>query len=171
MKMLTPSEWFGGRCPENIGSDLNELGVAKALGVVQDRDHLRPDPDDRDAARRGLGHSLELRKLGKEQLAGVGKLETGPDVAKPPQAASHVTPEFEVYVSLAGLIDPAAEVKRLEKQLAEKKKSLQATEAKLNNENFTSRAPADVVQQQREQVAELGKQIAAIETNIRELQP
>ena len=44
------------------------------------------------------------------QLAGVGKLECGPDVAKPSQAASHVTPEFEVYVSLKGLIDPAAEI-------------------------------------------------------------
>ena len=41
------------------------------------------------------------------------------------QAATHVTPEFEAYVSLAGLIDAAAEIERLEKQLAEKRKHLQ----------------------------------------------
>ena len=102
-------------------------------------------------------------------LAGVGTLEAGPAVAKPKQAASQVTPEFEAYVSLAGLIDPAAEVKRLEKQLADKRKQLDGTRGKLANEGFVSRAPAEVVAQQREQVIELEKQIASIEETIREL--
>jgi valyl-tRNA synthetase len=102
-------------------------------------------------------------------LAGVGKLETGPTVAKPKQAASQVTPEFEAYVSLAGLIDPAAEVKRLEKQLVDKRKQLDGTRGKLSNEGFVARAPAEVVAQQREQVVELEKQIASIEETIREL--
>ena len=102
-------------------------------------------------------------------LAGVATLTTGPAVVKPPQAASHVTPDFEVYVSLKGLIDVAAELKRLEKQLAEKRKFAQALEAKLANEAFVSRAPADVVQQQREQLADLHKQIATMEANLREL--
>jgi valyl-tRNA synthetase len=102
-------------------------------------------------------------------LAGVGKFETGPNVAKPKQAASQVTPEFEAYVSLVGLIDPAAEVKRLEKQLADKRKQLDGTKGKLANEGFVARAPAEVVAQQRELVAELGKQIASIEETIRDL--
>src|SRR6059058_4357699 len=38
-------------------------------------------------------------------LAGAGRLEIGAAVAKPPQAATHVHPDFEAYVSLAGLID------------------------------------------------------------------
>jgi valyl-tRNA synthetase len=103
------------------------------------------------------------------QLAGIGKLDCGASVAKPPQAASHVTPEFEVYVSLKGLIDPAAEVKRLEKQLADKRKQLAGAEAKLQNENFVKNAPPEVVEQQRASVADLQKQIAAIEMNISDL--
>jgi valyl-tRNA synthetase len=102
-------------------------------------------------------------------LAGVGKLEAGPDVRKPPQAASHVDPAFEVYVSLAGLIDVAAEVKRLEKQFAEKQKFLKSIEAKLANENFVKNAPADIVQKQREQVEDLKKQIQTIECNLAEM--
>jgi valyl-tRNA synthetase len=102
-------------------------------------------------------------------LAGVGQLELGADVAKPPQAASHVHGDFEVYVSLQGLIDVAAESKRLEKQLAEKRKHLQGTQAKLDNPSFRDRAPADVVQQQRDAVADLQKQIEAMEGNLREL--
>jgi valyl-tRNA synthetase len=103
-------------------------------------------------------------------LAGVGRLECGPETAKPRQAATHVTPEFEVYVSLAGLIDKAEEIARLQKQLAEKLRHLQAARTKLGNANFVERAPADVVQQQRDLVTDLQAQIKAIEENLRELQ-
>ena len=103
-------------------------------------------------------------------LAGVGQLECGPDTTKPKQAATHVHPEFESYVSLAGLIDAAAEVKRLEKQRAEKLKHLQAARAKLENANFVGKAPADIVQQQRDLVTDLQNQIKAIEDNLHELQ-
>jgi len=102
-------------------------------------------------------------------LAGVGRLECGPHVQKPPQSASHVQADFEAYVSLRGLIDPAVEAKRQQKQLAEKLQQLQAARAKLENPNFVNKAPADVVQQQHDLVAELEKQIAAIEANLRDL--
>jgi valyl-tRNA synthetase len=103
------------------------------------------------------------------QLAGVGKLECGPNVAKPPQSASVVHPDFEAYVSLSGLIDEVAEIKRGEKQLAEKRKHLQGTRAKLANSSFLDKAPADVVQQQRDLVADLESQIRALEATLAEL--
>jgi valyl-tRNA synthetase len=102
-------------------------------------------------------------------LAGVGRLDCGADLAKPPQAASHVHPEFQAYVSLSGLIDVAAEMERLNKQLAEKRKHLQGVQAKLANANFVGKAPADVVRQQRELQAELEQQIEVTEGNLREL--
>ena len=102
-------------------------------------------------------------------LAGVSRLECGPEVVKPAQAATHVDPEFEVYVSLRGLIDADAEVKRLEKQLAEKRKHLQGIQAKLASKNFVEKAPAEVVQQQREQAADLENQIKVLEGYLREL--
>jgi len=103
------------------------------------------------------------------QLAGVGTLSLGTDIAKPVQAAGHVTPEFEAYVSLEGLIDIDAEVKRLQKQIAEKQRALQGTKAKLENPSFVNKAPAEVVAQQREQVAELGQQIESLEANLASL--
>lgn len=102
-------------------------------------------------------------------LAGVGKLDCGPDVQKPPQSASLVNPEFEAWVSLRGLIDVKAEIGRLEKQLAEKGKHLQSTRAKLGNSSFVDKAPAEVVQQQREMVADLENQIKSLESNLQEL--
>jgi valyl-tRNA synthetase len=102
-------------------------------------------------------------------LGGVGQLAYGPGVSKPKQSASQVTPEFEAYVSLAGLIDPAAEVKRLEKQLADKAKQLDGTRRKLANADFVAKAPAEVVTAQRELITDLEKQIASMEETIREL--
>jgi valyl-tRNA synthetase len=103
------------------------------------------------------------------QLAGVGTFTCGPDSTKPKQASSTVTPDFEAYVSLAGLIDVAKEAERLEKQLGEKRKFLAATQAKLANAGFVERAPAEVVQQQRDLVTDLESQIRTIEANLDEL--
>ena len=66
-------------------------------------------------------------------LAGVGSLQCGPDATRLPQSVGEVRPRFEAFVSLRGLIDMAAESKRMEKQLAEKEKYLQSAEAKLAN--------------------------------------
>ena len=103
-------------------------------------------------------------------LAGIATLTAGPDATKPKQAGGIVRPEFEAYVSLVGLIDVAAEIKRLEKQIADKRKALDGTKAKLSNEKFVSGAPPEVVQQQRDTVADLEKQIAAMEENKKDLQ-
>jgi valyl-tRNA synthetase len=103
-------------------------------------------------------------------LAGIGLLQCGPDVQKPSQTGSIVRPEFEAYVSLHGLIDPVAEAKRLEKQLAEKCKHLQDTQARLADAKFVSKAPAEVVQQKRDLVAELQQQIQVLQANLQELQ-
>jgi valyl-tRNA synthetase len=103
-------------------------------------------------------------------LAGIANLTAGPSAAKPRQAGGIVRPEFEAYVSLAGLIDPVAEIKRLEKQIGEKRKSFDGIRAKLANEKFVSGAPPEVVQQQRDTATDLEKQIAAMEENMRDLQ-
>ena len=104
-----------------------------------------------------------------QSLASVSRLSSGPDVAKPPQSAGHVDAEFEVYVSLQGLIDITAELKRLEKQLVEKRRHLASSQAKLDNPNFKDKAPAEVVQQQRDLVADLQKQIDVMQANAAEL--
>jgi valyl-tRNA synthetase len=102
-------------------------------------------------------------------LAGVDRLDCGPKTAKPRQSARHVDPEFESYVSLAGLIDAAKETAGLEREKADKLKHLQAARGKLSNSSFVAKAPAEVVQQQRDLVEELQKQLQALEENLRDL--
>jgi valyl-tRNA synthetase len=104
------------------------------------------------------------------QLAGVGKLECGPDVTKPPQSATQVHADFELYVSLVGLIDLPAERVRLTKLKAEKERSLQSARGKLGNESFVNRAPASEVQKVRDQVVDLESQLKVIEETLRDLE-
>jgi valyl-tRNA synthetase len=155
-----------------------EAGIARmqelvrAVREVRNRYTIDPKTNVDVFVKCGDAVAAEFRQLARfiTMLADIGRLELGPDIKKPRQAASHVVAEFEVYVSLAGLIDVPAEIKRLEKHVAEKKKHLQATQAKLANPNFVDKAPAEVVQQQREQVAELETQIQALELNQKELE-
>jgi valyl-tRNA synthetase len=83
-------------------------------------------------------------------LGKVGELHLGPNVERPQQAGVTTHPEFTAYVHLAGLIDVAAETKRLEKQLAEKEKGLVGIRSKLSNAGFLAKAPAEVVAELKE---------------------
>jgi valyl-tRNA synthetase len=87
-------------------------------------------------------------------------------VTRPSQSASHVHPDFEAYISLAGLIDVNAEIVRLEKMMAEKQKQIQSIESKLSNESFVQRAPVEVVAQQRETQADLVSQVKLLAENM-----
>lgn len=103
-------------------------------------------------------------------LAGIASFTASPAAVKPKQAGGVVAADFEAYVHLAGLIDPAAEAKRLEKQVADKRKALAGVQAKLGNEKFVGSAPAEVVQQQRDLATDLENQIRTLEANLADMQ-
>ena len=98
------------------------------------------------------------------------ELEFGPDVSKPPGAASQVHDGIEVYVPLGDLIDAEAEARRLKAEGERLAKLQAAAKAKLDNEQFLTRAPAEIVQRQREQVARLTEQLTAVEGHLADLQ-
>lgn len=102
-------------------------------------------------------------------LAGVGNFTASPDAAKPKQAGVVLRPEFEAYVALAGLIDPVAEAKRLEKQIADAKKQLGGILGKLGNESYVKNAPPEVVAESRAKATELEVQAEVLEANLAEL--
>ena len=56
---------------------------------------------------------------------------------------------------LSGAVDFAAELARLDKEIGKIDKELGGLNQKLANEGFTSRAPAEIVQRERDRVHEL----------------
>ena len=68
-----------------------------------------------------------------------------------------------VHLPLAGLVDIPAELARIEGEVAKNRKFLAGVEAKLSNEGFVSRAPANVVQQQRDTKVKLEAELARLD--------
>jgi valyl-tRNA synthetase len=72
---------------------------------------------------------------------------------KPEQAATVVLGTVEMFLPLAGMVDLDAERARLAKELEEAEKEVTHRQGKLANENFVSRAPHEVVQRERDNLA------------------
>ncbi len=83
---------------------------------------------------------------------------------RPADCAVAVLPEMEIILPLEGLIDRDAERAKYAKALADFDRQIAAVEAKLGNESFVARAPADVVAQTRAKLAELQSQRGAIKS-------
>jgi valyl-tRNA synthetase len=94
-----------------------------------------------------------------------GREHTGPEggfVASASLLAEGVTVELD----LAGTVDVAAERKRLEKDLAAARKEAQSMTAKLGNEGFTAKAPADVIGKSRARLAAAEADITRLESRL-----
>ena len=83
-------------------------------------------------------------------------------MAIPPTHAKSALPGLEIYVDLAGFIDVKAELAKNEQQEQKLLGLIKGKEAKLTNESFVSRAPANVVQSERESLAQLQEQLESV---------
>ena len=101
-------------------------------------------------------------------LANLSALDAGADVERSATAVVQVVGDVEIY--LAGLIDPAKERERLSAKRVKLLEDAAKTEARLSNQDFVKRAPADVVDKERKKLEELRAQIALLEANLRPLQ-
>ncbi len=69
---------------------------------------------------------------------------------------------MEIILPLEGLIDKEAERAKMRKSLSDFEKQIGGLRAKLGNESFVARAPAEVVAQSRAKLAELESQRDAV---------
>jgi valyl-tRNA synthetase len=107
------------------------------------------------------------------QMAKATAIAWGPKATAPETAASsQVTGArgpIEVHLDVSRFIDVDAEKKRLAKQIEQWQGFVKSMEAKLTNESFVSRAPADVVQQQRDKLAETKGLIESAQIALKKL--
>jgi valyl-tRNA synthetase len=107
------------------------------------------------------------------QMAKATLTSCGPTAAPPePVATSTITGQhgpIEIAVDLSRFVDPATERKRQEKDRENFTKQIASIDSKLSNKGFVDKAPAEVVQQQRDKLAELRAQLAATEAALAKL--
>jgi len=87
-------------------------------------------------------------------------LEAGDEA---PVSATQLVGEMQLLVPMSGLIDKAAEITRLDKEIDKKLTEISRAEGKINNPSFVERAPADVVQKEKDKVLGLGSAIQQLQ--------
>ena len=106
-------------------------------------------------------HRLEYRGY---DSAGVAMVDE--DGIEIDGAVCIVTDAAKIYIPMGDLVDFEAERARLNKELASAQKQLDGINAKLSNENFVSKAPAPVVEAQREAARKLNEKIAMLNDSL-----
>ena len=76
-------------------------------------------------------------------------------VAEPDDAVAALAGSMTIPVPLADLINPQEEVQKLESQLEKLKDERQRVGNKLENNNFIDRAPAAIVQKERDKLSDI----------------
>ncbi len=96
-----------------------------------------------------VGNDNFLKSLAR--LASITWLESEQTA---PESAAALAGDMQILIPLAGLIDKAAEWHRLSKEIDKINKELAKCENKLNNPNFVERAPAAVLEQEQQRLAD-----------------
>ncbi|HEY5654966.1 MAG TPA: valine--tRNA ligase [Woeseiaceae bacterium] len=134
-----------------------DISPGKALPV------LLQEASDSDL-RRAREHLQLLTRVGR--VASIDALGTGDPE---PVSATALLGDMRILVPMKGVIDVEAELGRLQKHRERAAADLARCRGKLNNDNFVSNAPAEVVDKERARAADLDRQIAQLEQQIAKL--
>jgi len=115
------------------------------------------------------GSSLDQHRLNENRslLVSLARLEAinwleANDAA--PESATSLVGDMNLLIPLAGLIDRDAELKRLQKNIEKIEAEAIRIEAKLGNENFVARAPAEVVSRENDKLAETRSALSSLKS-------
>ncbi len=78
-----------------------------------------------------------------------------------------VTHAAQLFIPLGELVDLAKEKARMEKELKKQSAELEKLNAKLNNPGFVNKAPAQVVEAEKERAAQLTELVAKLEEQLK----
>jgi valyl-tRNA synthetase len=99
-------------------------------------------------------------------VAGQRALQAG---ESPPPAMAAVVGELSLLVPMAGLIEPASELQRLERRAHKLEQELRRSRGKLEDEHFVRNAPAEVVAQERSRLAQFERTRGALARQIEQV--
>ena len=81
-----------------------------------------------------------------------------------------VSDGVEVYLPLSGIVDPAKELARLGKQAGKLEKEVAGLAGRLKSPKFVEKAPAEVVEKSKKELAELEEQLASVRSRMSQME-
>jgi valyl-tRNA synthetase len=129
------------------------------LGIRQIRSEMEIDPSRQlplllqHAGKRDLA-LIQRHGALLSHLAVLASLRPLHDDEAPPPAAAAMVGALTLLVPMAGLIEPASELQRLERRVQKNERELSRSRGMLANDNFVRNAPPEVVAQERTRLAD-----------------
>jgi valyl-tRNA synthetase len=120
------------------------------------------DPSDRER--------LDKHRTYLTALARLESIDLIDDPTAVSKAATALVGKMRMLVPLAGLIDLETEIARLTKQRTQIEADLGKTQAKLNNSQFVSNAPAEIVTKEKNRMTEFKQKLEQLNEQIEGLQ-
>ncbi|MCY3832173.1 MAG: valine--tRNA ligase [Chloroflexi bacterium] len=162
------------RADESLIDDEAEAQMGAYLEIVREirntRGDYKVDPGRRIKAVARANAATEKLKSNDHilsRLCNVDGLELLADgAAEPPNAANIVVGDISLFLPLEGMIDIAAERRRLSDELTKLEAQLARTENMLSNENFVERARPDVVEREKDRLVDLSAARSQIEERL-----
>jgi valyl-tRNA synthetase len=116
-----------------------------------------------------LAEALRVENRALRRLACVDTVVTNGVIEAGTGASAVLRSGAELFLPLLGIIDVEQERQRLRKEHDRVSVQLHGTEARLASEQFTARAPAEVVAKERDKAASLRDQLARLHTLLQGL--
>ncbi|MCX5777869.1 MAG: valine--tRNA ligase [Elusimicrobia bacterium] len=113
---------------------------------------------------------IEQHRQYVQYLAKLETLTVGSALPRPPQSAMFVGGGIELFVPLAGIIDLEKEKTRLKKESANAAAEIERCTAKLNNADFSARAPASEVAKMKARLAEAVVKSNNLDTTLKAME-
>ena len=108
---------------------------------------------------------FEAGRMFFERLASASEVHIA-DKWDIPDSVTVVTAAARIFIPLSDIVDTEKELARLEKEKKAAQKDIDFLSSKLNNQGFISKAPAQLIEAQKQKLAKAQEKLAKIEESI-----
>jgi len=151
----------------NVDKDMeNIIGIISAIRNTRAEWNIKPNEKIECIASSSTQDSQTFLDMNKDILINLGKLSKLNVENKDSQAqnaATAIVGDIKVSIPLEGIIDLDAEKRKTEKELEAQRKAFENLSKRLNNKNFTDKAPKDVVAKEKERLLDFETKITKLE--------
>ena len=148
--------------------------VMQAIRAVRNRRSEMNVPPSRKGTLYIVTAKQEIFRAAQAQLCRLAFAETILVTDKEPEGAAEMvsclTHDATMFMPMQDLVDIAKELQRIAKERAKAEEELKRTEAKLQNEKFTARAPAQVVEAERAKAEKARALLAQLQESAQRLE-
>ncbi len=154
---------------------IDEINWVKAfiMGVRQIRSEMDIKPGKPLPVLLQNGGEMDKVRLDDNRafLVSLARLEaiTWLDDEEAPESATALVGDMKLLIPLAGLIDKQAELDRLDKNIKKLETEVARISGKLGNANFVDKAPAAVVNKDRDRLAEAESALVSLNAQVEKI--